>query len=162
MSLSLLGLPAGVLEAQSPEYWDSYGFVEPYGGRRGDVTGDRGDAWKAGIRLGRVGWLAGWEVDFATERGENDEPDRFQGSASLFIKPVSSGRSALLLLVGLGASQIEPVSEESHTFLHYRYGLAYRYRFTERFGARLDLTAVRSRAGNFSSREATLGWVVYY
>lgn len=154
---------SGAVSAADPEFWNPYGFMEPYGGRRLGVIGNSSDAWTGGVRIGRVGWLAGWEGDLSADRGESGAGDRYQVAFDGFLKPMESGRSAVLVLVGLGATRLRggPAPDDS-LFFHYRYGLAYRLRFSERFGVRLDLTALRSRAGDFSSREATLGSVIYF
>lgn len=149
--------------AAGQKFWDTYSFVEPYGGRRFADAWDFSDGWKGGVRLGRVGWLAGWEGDLSVDRGENGTGDRYQASLDGFLKPVESRHSSVLVLVGFGVTRLRggPDPDDSALF-HYRYGLAYRVRFSGRIGLRLDLTALRSRAGDFSSREATLGWVIYF
>lgn len=165
--LTLLVAPAlafpGAADAAGQEFWDTYSFVEPYGGGRFDVAGDSSEGRKGGVRLGRVGWLAGWEGDLSVNRGKNGTGHRYQTSLDGFLKPVETRHSSILVLVGLGVTHLRggPDSDDSALF-HYRYGLAYRVRFSERLGLRFDVTALRSRAGNFSSREATLGWVIYF
>jgi hypothetical protein len=162
MLLVALGIP-GTATAAVQEFWDTYGFVEPYGGRRVGGGGGSFDAWNPGVRLGRVGWLAGWQGDLSIERGVERTGDRCEISLDGFLKPAESRHWAVLVLVGLGASRLQdgPAPDDG-IFFHYRYGLAGRFRFTERLGIRLDLTALRSQDGGFSSRDATLGWIIYF
>lgn len=153
----------GAANAAGQEFWDTYTFVEPYGGGQFDGAGNASDFWKGGVRLGRVGWLTGWEGDLAVDPGQSGTGDRYQASLDGFLKPVETRYMSILVLVGLGVTHLRggPDSDDSALF-HYRYGLAYRVRFSERVGLRFDVTALRSRAGNFSSSEATLGWVIYF
>ena len=137
--------------------------MEPYGGFRSDVTGGGENGWKAGVRLGREGWLMGWEGDLALDFGESDATDRYQVSLDGYLEPLESRVSALFVLAGFGGTRkLGGPDSDSSILFHYRYGLGYRARFTERNGLRVDLTAIRSLAGDYSSPEASVGWVVYY
>jgi hypothetical protein len=168
-ALAGLCLAAAVAPAAAApqEYWDIYTFLEPYSGVSSDVRGDSTGGVIAGIRAGRVGWLCGWDADLAWGRADDpiDEhaADRYQVTLDGFVKLLESRHAAFIVLVGVGATRLDHAPDEDTDLLfHYRYGLGYRARFTERMGLRLDVTGLRSRAAGISAHEAALGWVIYF